>query len=119
MLIYVTCKQTSIESGLKMGFNQVSDALGQLFIDQKSAYGMDYPRPFPALGFCDPDGNNPPAPPPPAPPPSDPPPPPPAPAPSTTLSMQIGPEDQHIKIDTDGDGKTDVHVIVDNPPQNP
>ena len=79
MLIYVTCKQTSIESGLAMGFNNLSDALGQLFIDQKSAYGLKYPRTFPRLGYCDPDGNNP------APPPPAPAPPAPAPAPQTPV----------------------------------
>lgn len=52
----------------------------------------------------------------PAPPPPPPAPPPPAPQ-GTTLG--IGPEDTHTRIDLDGDGKTDVHVIVDRPPQNP
>lgn len=54
---------------------------------------------------------------PPAPPPPPPAPPPPAPAPG--VSLQVGPEDTHTKIDLDGDGKTDVHVIVDRPPQSP
>jgi hypothetical protein len=53
----------------------------------------------------------------PAPPPPPPAPPPPAPAPG--VSLQVGPEDTHTKIDLDGDGKTDVHVIVDRPPQSP
>lgn len=41
----------------------------------------------------------------------------PTPVPAPT-SLQIGPEDQHVAIDTDGDGKADVHVVVDNPPKS-
>ena len=120
MLIYITCPATAATLGLPLGFNNLSDSTGESLVNRKNAYDMNYPRPFPVFGYCDPDAvpadPPPPAPPPPAPPPP-PPPPPPAPAPQS-VGFVLGPEDQHIKIDTDGDGKTDVHVIVDNPPQN-
>jgi hypothetical protein len=44
--------------------------------------------------------------------------PPPAPPPPAPRQLVIGPEDVHTKIDTNADGTPDVHVIVDNPPQN-
>ena len=85
-----------------------------------AAYYVHALAPLPFIPFGTPPPT--PSPPPPAPSPSPapsppPPPPPPAPAPQGT-TLGIGPEDQHIKIDVDGDGTTDVHVIVDNPPQN-
>jgi len=58
-----------------------------------------------------------PAPTPPAPPPPASPPPPPAPAPATTIA--VGAEDTVTKIDVDGDGRADVLIVTDRPPQNP
>jgi hypothetical protein len=58
----------------------------------------------------------------PSPPPSptpapEPSPPPPAPPPARR-TLTVGPEDIETKIDTDGDGKPDVRVLIDRPPQN-
>lgn len=44
---------------------------------------------------------------------------PPAPPPAPGVTLRVGAEDTHTKIDIDGDGTTDVHVVVDRPPQNP
>jgi hypothetical protein len=67
-----------------------------------------------------------PTPPPPSPSPApEPAPPPPSPAPApepapppAARTLTVGAEDTHTKIDADGDGRTDVHVLVDRPPQN-
>jgi hypothetical protein len=48
--------------------------------------------------------SNPPAPPPPAP---------------AGQSIAVGPEDTLTKIDVDGDGRADVLIVTDRPPQNP
>jgi hypothetical protein len=88
-------------------------------------YGLNYATTLPAAYFVHPGAPLPfvpfvPAPGgelPPAPPPPPPPPPPPAPAPATTIA--VGAEDTVTKIDVDGDGRPDVLVVVDRPPQNP
>lgn len=96
------------------------------------AYPLDpYPTTLPAAYYVHPDAPMPfvpyvagapapapgPAPAPePAPAPS-PTPPPPAPAPTTSIA--VGAEDTVTKIDVDGDGRPDVLVVVDRPPQNP
>ena len=90
-------------------------------IEQHHAYPITGPA-LPGAYYVHPDAPNPfvdyatataPAP---APSPEPAPPPPPAPAPQ---SLAIGAEDQYIPIDVNADGKTDVHVLVDKPPQNP
>jgi hypothetical protein len=80
-----------------------------------AAYYVHPLAPLPFVPFVpEPGGELPPAPPPPPP---APPPPPPAPAPATTIA--VGAEDTVTKIDVDGDGRPDVLVVVDRPPQNP
>jgi hypothetical protein len=119
MLVYVTCPAVvAAMPQLRLGFNIVPTILANALIQALQAYPLTYPRAFPRLGYCDPNMPAPgpsPAPPPPAPPPA--PVPPPAPAPQSSLT--IGPEDTVTRIDVDGDGRPDVLVVVDRPPQNP
>jgi hypothetical protein len=50
---------------------------------------------------------------------ADPAPPPPAPPPAPGTTIAVGPEDTVTKIDVDGDGRADVLIVTDRPPQNP
>lgn len=116
MLVYITCGAVAQQLGLALGFNTVDDSLGADIVSSKAGYDFNHPEAFPEMGFCDPgmtipEPHDPPPPPPPAPPP-----PPPAPAPTT---LTIGPEDTVTRIDVDGDGRADVLVVTDRPPQNP
>ena len=83
-------------------------------------YSVDYPRAVPAAYYVDPAAPLPFVPFNPVPGPNPAPTPPPGPAPAPfTVSLEVGPEDSYQTIDRDGDGKADVHIIEDNPPQNP
>jgi len=123
MLVYVTCPAVAAAYGRPLGFNIVSAQALAFMVENFQGYALTYPHAFPRIGYCDPlmpspnpgTGTPPPAPPPPAPPPP-PPGPPPAPAPQT---ITVGPEDTLTKVDVDGDGRPDVLVVVDRPPQNP
>ena len=115
MLVYITCNTVATQLGLVLGFNTVPDALGADIVASKAGYDLDHTQAFPEIGFCDPDMVIP-QPTDPVPPPPPPPPPPPVPEPETVI---VGPEDTQTKIDLDGDGRPDVRIIIDRPPQNP
>lgn len=96
------------------------DAEASWLVTNRHGYGITQPLPLPAPYYVHPQAplpfvpfvpsgsTNPVPPPPPAPSP--------APAPQT---IAVGPEDSITKIDVDGDGRADVLVITDRPPQNP
>lgn len=120
MLIYITNPAIAAATGLPLGFATAEDSLGALLVAGRNAYDFNHPETFPVIGYVDAtaDPYPPPAPVPSPPPPSPPPPPPPPAPPPAGRTLHVGAEDQHHKIDIDGDGTTDVHVLVDNPPKN-